>query len=257
MVQGHKRLSGAPIWAWTIMAVAAVMIMVTAPVAFGRGGKTLSADELARLDAAEAAARASDAQNADVPVLVIGDSYTAGSTEGGNGSAGWPAMVQRTLQDEGRNVVFDIRAAGGSGYTQDGTSGQRFVDLAAQSAEGYKLAVVFGSRNDRATPEEVTAAAESLYREVLSRAPTARLLIVGPPWVDASPPAFIEDDRDGVAAAASALSARFVDPLSDGWFADRTELIGEDGVHPTDEGHQYMAELMVPLLREELDQITT
>jgi lysophospholipase L1-like esterase len=237
------------------MAVAAVTVIVTGPLALGRGGETLSDEELVQLDAAEAAAEASDAENEHVPVLVIGDSYTAGSAEGGNGSAGWPSIVQRTLQDEGRNVVFDVRAAGGSGYTQDGGTGQRFGDLGAQSGEGYKLIVVFGSRNDRAAPEEVTAAAELPYRDVLSRAPDARLLIVGPPWVNANPPAFIEDDRDGVAAAAAALDARFADPRADGWFADQRELIGGDGVHPTDEGHRYMADLMLPLFRGELDQV--
>ena len=45
-----------------------------------------------------------------------------------------------------------------------------------------------------------------------------------------------------------------VDPLADGWFVGRPEFIGADGVHPTDAGHAYMADKIVPLIRAQLSE---
>ncbi len=90
------------------------------------------------------------------------------------------------------------------------------------------------------------AAAEEAYRSVQAENAEAPLLVIGPPWVDGSPPASQLRNRDAVRAAAATVGAIFVDPLAEGWFADRPELIGADGVHPTDEGHRYMADLILP-----------
>ncbi|CFS38985.1 Conserved protein of uncharacterised function%2C possibly exported [Mycobacterium tuberculosis] len=44
----------------------------------------------------------------------------------------------------------------------------------------------------------------------------------------------------------------FVDPIADHWFVDRPELIGADGVHPNDAGHEYLADKIAPLISMEL-----
>jgi hypothetical protein len=44
-----------------------------------------------------------------------------------------------------------------------------------------------------------------------------------------------------------------VDPLAAGWFFDQPELIVEGGVNPTDEGHRYMADLILPKLEAVLE----
>ena len=44
----------------------------------------------------------------------------------------------------------------------------------------------------------------------------------------------------------------FVDPLAEGWFVGRPDLIGADGVHPNDAGHAYLAEKIAPLIRSQL-----
>ena len=46
--------------------------------------------------------------------------------------------------------------------------------------------------------------------------------------------------------------ATFVDPIAERWFVDRPDLIGRDGVHPTDAGHAYMADKIAPLIGAEL-----
>ena len=44
----------------------------------------------------------------------------------------------------------------------------------------------------------------------------------------------------------------FVDPIAQGWFVGRPDLIGDDGVHPTDAGHAYMAARIAPLIYDQL-----
>jgi len=46
--------------------------------------------------------------------------------------------------------------------------------------------------------------------------------------------------------------AAFVDPIAEGWFVGRPDLIGADGVHPTDAGHLYMAERIAPQIYRQL-----
>mgnify|MGYP002623887115 CR=1 FL=1 len=48
--------------------------------------------------------------------------------------------------------------------------------------------------------------------------------------------------------APGVAGATFVDPIAEGWFVGRPELIGADGVHPTDAGHQYLADKIAPLI---------
>ena len=44
----------------------------------------------------------------------------------------------------------------------------------------------------------------------------------------------------------------FVDPIAEGWFVGRPDLIGADGIHPTDAGHAYMAARIAPLIYDQL-----
>ena len=51
---------------------------------------------------------------------------------------------------------------------------------------------------------------------------------------------------------AAAVGAVFVDPIAQGWFVGRPDLIGDDGVHPTDAAHAYMAARIAPLIYDQL-----
>jgi phospholipase/lecithinase/hemolysin len=53
-------------------------------------------------------------------------------------------------------------------------------------------------------------------------------------------------------AATMAACSGIVDPLTERWFVGRPDLIGADGVHPTDAGHAYMADKIAPLIRAQL-----
>ena len=187
-------------------------------------------------------------------IAVIGDSYTAGSSEGGNGAQSWPELAWQLLADRGVEVNADVAAEGGAGYGQRGSRGSVFEDLTAQAVQRTDaLVVFFGSRNDQPVdPQKFPSLAASTFKLARFTAPDAKFLIIGPAWPTATPPPEVLKIRDSLRAVASAGPAQFVDPIAEGWFVDRPELIGADGVHPTDAGHRYMAERIAPLFYSQI-----
>lgn len=187
-------------------------------------------------------------------VAVIGDSYTTGTGEGGLGPHSWTARVWRTLAREGVRIAPDVAAEGRAGYLVPGDHGSIFGDLTARAVQpGDALVVFFGSRNDQGGDlGMLTAKSHDTFALARRLAPPARLLVIGPPWPSADVPEAILRIRDGLSAEASAAGAAFVDPIGDGWFVGRPDLIGRDGVHPTDAGHEYLADKIAPLIRTQL-----
>ena len=187
-------------------------------------------------------------------IAVIGDSYTTGTSEGGNGPRSWPAQAWNLLAQRGVQVQADIAAEGGAGYGQPGDHGSVFQDLTARAVRrNDALVVFFGSRNDQpVNPMQLpglTAGAFHLARYV---APDAKVLVIGPPWPSSTPPPAVLTIRDTLRSQAAAIGATFVDPIAEDWFVGRPDLIGRDGVHPTDAGHSFMAGKIAPLVYAQL-----
>jgi lysophospholipase L1-like esterase len=90
------------------------------------------------------------------------------------------------------------------------------------------------------------------FDQVRRVAPAARLLVIGPPWPTADVPPAVLQIRDVLRMTAGIAGATFVDPIAEGWFVGRPELIGRDGVHPTDAGHAFMADRIAPLIGAQL-----
>ena len=103
-----------------------------------------------------------------------------------------------------------------------------------------------------APPESVTASVRETLSDVRVRARKAKLIVVGPVWPEPDPSPEILQIRDIVRAEAEKTNATFVDPIADQWFVADPQLIGKDGVHPTDMGHLYMSERLLPVIRSEL-----
>ncbi|UGT90840.1 SGNH/GDSL hydrolase family protein [Mycobacterium ostraviense] len=187
-------------------------------------------------------------------LAVIGDSYTAGTDEGGLGSTSWTARAWQALARTGERIAADVAAEGRAGYAVSGDHGSVFEDLTARAVKPDDVLVVFfGSRNDEGVEPQLLAGKAGGTFDLARRvAPSARLLVIGPPWPTAEVPDSVLQIRDVLNAAAHAAGAAFVDPIGDGWFVDRPELIGADGVHPTDAGHQYLADKIAPLIRAQL-----
>lgn len=187
-------------------------------------------------------------------IAVIGDSYTTGSTEGGNGPQSWPQLAWGLLAQRGVEIRADVAAEGGAGYGQPGNRGSIFEDLTARAVRGNDVLVVFfGSRNDQPVdPAAYPNLAAGTFQLARLMAPSAKFLVIGPPWPTADPPPAVLTIRDSLRRQALAAGAVFIDPIAEGWFVGRPDLIGGDGVHPTDAGHAYMAERIAPLIYDQL-----
>lgn len=192
--------------------------------------------------------------DAPTPIAVIGDSYTAGSGEGGNGPQAWTTLAWQLLAAQGMTVAPTVAAEGGAGYGQRGNRGSVFFDLTAQAVRrNDALVVFFGSRNDQpVAPQQFNGMAADTFHLAELAAPRAKLLVIGPPWPTATPPPEVLRIRDDLRAQAATAGAVFVDPIAEGWFVGRPDLIGADGVHPTDAGHAYMAVKIAPLIYDQL-----
>lgn len=191
-------------------------------------------------------------------IAVIGDSYTTGTDEGGLGSKAWTARAWLSLARQGVQIAPDVASEGRAGYAVPGDHNSMFVDLTARAVHPNDgLVMFFGSRNDQGVdPGFLTEKAHEAFHLAHRGAPAARLLVIGPPWPNAEPPAAVLQVRDIIADQAREAGATFVDPIAEGWFVGRPDLIGADGIHPNDAGHAYMADKIAPLIRGQLGHPT-
>jgi lysophospholipase L1-like esterase len=187
-------------------------------------------------------------------VAVVGDSYTTGGELGGLGSKGWTTRAWQLLSRQGIAVAPDVAAEGGAGYGTRGNHGSVFEDLTADVVKpDDALVVFFGSRNDQnVDPTQLSVLAWGTFQLARRTAPSAKFLVIGPPWPTADPPDAVLRIRDALKYQAGVAGATFIDPIAQGWFVGRPELIGTDGVHPTDAGHAYMADKIAPLIGSQL-----
>ncbi|BAX90900.1 Rv0518 family GDSL lipase [Mycobacterium shigaense] len=189
-------------------------------------------------------------------IAVVGDSYTTGTDEGGLGPKAWTVRAWQSLAQRGIRLAADVAAEGRAGYGVPGDHGSIFEDLTARVVKPQDVLVVFfGSRNDQGVdPVLLADRARDTFALARRFAPTARFLVIGPPWPTADVPVPVLQIRDILNTAARSAGAAFVDPIGDRWFVDRPDLIGPDGVHPNDEGHAYLAEKIAPLVGMQLSR---
>ncbi|MCP9275014.1 Rv0518 family GDSL lipase [Mycolicibacterium arenosum] len=187
-------------------------------------------------------------------IAVIGDSYTTGGDLGGRGAQGWTSRAWQLLARRGVLVNADVAAEGGAGYGVPGNRGNVYEALAARAIRpDDTLVVYFGSRNDQpANPVLLPGAMLSALGVASRTAPSARILVIGPPWPTADVPPAVLQVRDALFGAARLMGAMWIDPIAERWFVGQPDLIGRDGVHPTDAGHAYMAERIAPLIADAL-----
>ncbi|WP_144209700.1 Rv0518 family GDSL lipase [Mycobacterium tilburgii] len=187
-------------------------------------------------------------------IAVVGDSYTTGTDLGGLGPKAWTSLTWQALTKRGMKIAPDVAAEGRAGYVVPGDHGSIFQDLTARVAKPEDVLVVFfGSRNDQGSDLGLLAGrVRDTFTLARILAPSARFLVIGPPWPTADVPLDILQIRDVLNAEARAAGAAFADPISARWFVDRPDLIGPDGVHPNDAGHRYMADKIAPLIRTQL-----
>jgi hypothetical protein len=104
------------------------------------------------------------------------------------------------------------------------------------------IVVFFGSENDLGyTPAAVGDAASAAISHAEALAPSAKIIVVGPPSYSGDPGAGLLGIRAQLKSAAQGAGAEFVDPIAEGWISDDADdLIGPDGDHPTVAGQHYL-----------------
>jgi lysophospholipase L1-like esterase len=180
--------------------------------------------------------------------VFLGDSYTSGWNGAGIGSRGWPALVGA---DRGWKVVN--QSVAGTGFMNPGWTDQRIgsqVDVAVRQKP--QVVFVAGGHNDSRWPAATTSgAALSVIDRLHAALPDAVLVIIAPIWQDGSPPSRCLMLRDALRRKAIAIGAVFIDPLGEHWFAGTSHrFIGNDGLHPTDAGHAWLASRILADLTE-------
>lgn len=192
-------------------------------------------------------------------IAVIGDSFTEGTPLGGEGPSNWTAVLGSLLDTAGIAHSISVEASSGSGYVAPGIRNLTFAQLAELAIKpGTDLVIVFGSVNDAAEDEASYASTvRSSLETIRKRAGSATMLVVGPAWVDARIPAEIVRMEEVLRVESLRVEADFVNPLDQRWFFDPNRsnvvgLISTDGLHPTDDGHAYLAERMADLVTQEI-----
>lgn len=178
-------------------------------------------------------------------VTVIGDSFTGGSNM--NDGPSWPALV---AAQEG--WVVNPLAIGGTGYVAAGPdpdSPQTFLQRAGL-VTGYTsdLVILAGGRNDQGDrPAVVERAARQTIRAVHDASPSSEIVVFST-FSSGNPTANADAVTTALRRAAKAEGEPFID-VSRLFAGPNATMIGEDGVHPTQDGHDYLASQIPKLLK--------
>ena len=174
-------------------------------------------------------------------VVALGDSLTAGL--GVAGDEAFPARLQARLRHEG--YAYRVVNAGVSGDTTAG--GLRRVDWVLRTNPDIVIVALGANDGLRGQSPQVTRAN---LEEIVARlqAAHARVLLAGmrlPPNYGAE---FTKEFDAVFPAVARRAKVQLVPFLLDGVAAD-PRLNQPDGIHPTADGHQVIADHLWPYLR--------
>lgn len=166
-------------------------------------------------------------------MVVLGDSFTAGTDQ--NDGPEWPALLSSRL---GWEIV--VEAAPRSGYvgSDEGTDfGDRVDAVVEHPADIVLLAGGISDLNDDV--DEVTVAAEEVAVEIIDRLPDAELVIASP-FSNGRPGPVTTGLAERLEQVATDLGVTYLDVTE--YLPFGSDLIGDDGVHPSDKGHRKIAQ---------------
>lgn len=176
-------------------------------------------------------------------VSILGDSYTAGV--GAGASPSYAEITERRL------CLTPTESGGsGSGYVAPGSGNAPFgspdrIDKIVENQPG--LIIVQGSTNDPGDGR-VFDAAVALYRTLAERAPTAKIVVVGPTMPPSADPTRVDAIRAELQRAASESGLSFIDPAGEQWLDPANDYVA-DRLHPTPVGHNKIAGRLVEALK--------
>lgn len=183
----------------------------------------------------------------DAPrVVFLGDSISAGLHLAADQA--YPAVVQRRLAEAG--LPFQLNNAGVSGDTSAG--GLRRLDWVLQTDPDVVVIELGGNDGLRGQPlESIAGNLRAIVAGVREAGAVPVLLgIQMPPnlGVDYAPAFAGLYDELAEELAIEHYVPRFLEPVG-----GRPELNLRDGLHPNPQGHEVLAEQVVPVLREALE----
>jgi acyl-CoA thioesterase I len=240
LVGENKAVSGAR----KLLLAAACVILIVAigwiPVQNWRAGPAKqSGCELLR---AIADHTVKSADHGMIPALIIGDSWSAGLGQPDTNVtvATWLAA------DLGWNAR--INAFSGSGFVNASACGDQNYALRTPRIQVTDRNVLFqGGLNDVNSvgqERKLIHAAAEVVAKAIARAPTAAIILVGPPYVPARSAALVKAaDRD-LAAVCRFAGVTYVSTL--GWKGD----LQPDGLHPSAAGSRSYAAYVAAKLRQ-------
>jgi len=185
---------------------------------------------------------AADPADKDAPLVVfLGDSLTAGY--GLPGDSAYPAVIARTLRDEGRPIR--IVNAGSSGDTSAG--GLSRLPWLLKQKPDILVVALGGNDGLRGVPPATTR--ENLARIIqAAQAEGAAILLLGLKMPPNYGPDFTEAFQRLYPELADELHVALVPFMLEG-VAGHPDLNQGDGIHPTSEGQRIIAENVLPALR--------
>lgn len=190
---------------------------------------------------------------ADVPVAAfVGDSYTTGSGAAFQGNR-WTTRVAQKMGwyelNMGSPGAAYLNVGRGSGCPEGGCPSFSTLADKVVAASQTDFVIVAGGRADSGQdPNAVASAARSFFTTVRAGLPSAKVLVIGPMWDARNPPAELGRLGSLLEEEATAAGAKYLD--IGGFFVGKPELIGPDGVHPTDEGYEAFYSSVIGPIQE-------
>lgn len=179
----------------------------------------------------------------DMPlrISVVGDSYSTGLPD---------AVVWPTLAAESTGWSIDNVSIFSAGYVATDGNGTFADQIDAALANKPDVILVVGGINDVGKPPElITQRAIDTLGELARRAPSAKLVVMGPIWHQIPVPEAAAVIDDSVGAAAAMLRLPYLSVVGEDWLVPEG-LIQEDGIHPTEAGQRVLAQQIVASLEK-------
>lgn len=188
-------------------------------------------------------------------VMILGDSYTAG-TGGMQPERTYAGDLARKL---GWQVI--IGGHGGTGFLARGRVGKNFARLFADQfawRPAPDMMIIAGGHNDATRRNPLNGLSDAVWQlvnGVKERWPGVPVVLVGPMW-GGTPTKGALAVRDVMQTAAGQLQVPFIDPLQEQWVTGDVSrgtgnadlYIRRDEVHPNETGNTYFADKMVTAL---------
>ena len=177
-------------------------------------------------------------------VALFGDSYSEGAGAADPESEGYAALLAN-----GTGWDLRVTSLSGGGYRNPGVDGSgpftRKIDAADLPGIKPDLIIIQGGLNDAGFGEETLAGSKAAIAAARAAAPGTPIAVVGLLWGQGAMSDVAQRPYDAIKASAEAAPNVLFIPTKDLRFP-----LGQDGVHPTSQGHAEIYNAIRGALRQ-------